>query len=66
MKILYRLGLVILAFFGIILMVLTYALFGIIVLPWYILKGDVKFLIKVIDNLMEFLDRISNKFDENE
>ena len=64
MKILYRLGLVILAFFGIILIVLTFTLFGIIVLPWYILKGDIKFLIKVIDNLMKFLDRISNKFDE--
>jgi len=64
MKILYRLGLVILSFFTIVLTVLLLAWFGILAVPWYILKGDIKFLIKVVDTFIEFLDRISNKFDE--
>jgi hypothetical protein len=64
MNILYRLWLVGLTFFTIVLTVLLFALFVIIVLPWYILKGDIKFLIKVIDNLMTFLDKLGNKFDE--
>ena len=64
MNILYRLWLVVLTFFTIILIVLLFAWFGILAVPWYILKGDLDFPVKIINDFMAFLDKLENKFDE--
>ena len=64
MNILYRLWLVGLTFFTMVLTVLLLAWFGILAVPWYILKGDLNFPVKIIDSLMTFLDKLGNKFDK--
>ena len=47
-----------------ILIVLLFAWFGILAVPWYILKGDLDFPVKIINDFMAFLDKLENKFDE--
>lgn len=47
-----------------VLTVLLFAWFGMLAVPLYVLKGDLNFPVKIINNLMIFLDKLGDKFDE--